>query len=524
MNSEQAELAIDEAFAQNRLQETNQSQAIWTLLSVVEDIHLKAMIIDQRSEKDLHVLIENTITAVTYPLRVLISNALPTDRVVCELVDQDYDAAVDWLEKAEQYTLFCLIFPLWHRNRVTIEIDGSNIVTAGWREQNFAYEAYNRLRRKNAKERPLIEPSESLLLEIQRQTRIEGSSIVINYDPKFVAYLLVELAPTLTQRYDMPGDWQTLGFTFREFTSVFTTVQVMMIARVLSRFQFAANIEGLGYSSSVWLVEAKELVLRLRRYTNLSVDLIELILNLLTFGSSNIRTPDIATQPVVDLGGDYYALSPFIWMNLNAERNLCALLNQIPDERVKYLEQVDRKEEAQRQEITTALEQIGLQVISGSLDNTDVDCAIIDRNERICLAVELKWFIEPSEIREVIARSVDLGKGVEQAAVIQNLFREEHPRLLDLLGIDSNYQFQALVGSQNWIGHSDIQCDEVPIVKVWHLVEVIQQSGLAYTIDWLRNRGYLPVEHEEFQIVETTVQLDDWVANWYGLEPLVATI
>ena len=47
------------------------------------------------------------------------------------------------------------------------------------------------------------------------------------------------------------------------------------------------------------------------------------VLRYLTFGEMGIRTPDIAIQPLVDLTNGQYAVSPFVFTHINAERNLC---------------------------------------------------------------------------------------------------------------------------------------------------------------------------------------------------------
>ncbi len=49
------------------------------------------------------------------------------------------------------------------------------------------------------------------------------------------------------------------------------------------------------------------------------------------------------------------------------------------------------------------------------------------------LCVEIKWFIEPAEIREVLARSEELSKGVDQALKITKAFKDADTRLLSLL-------------------------------------------------------------------------------------------
>lgn len=260
---------------------------------------------------------------------------------------------------------------------------------------------------------------------------------------------------------------------------------------------------------------------RLRRYTGIRTDALEKILSLITFGSSGVRDPDVATQPLVDLRNGCFALSPFVWLNINAERNLCVLLNQIPEQRNIYERLKNEKERLLREEMRSFLVPLGFDVRTGELDGTDVDIAIIDRAGRVCLCLELKWFIEPAEIREVREKTRELSTGVSQAKRIDALHQRRDGRLDTLLQIDDGYLFRAAVASHNWIGHADAQDDGVPIIKVWHLLNKIRDTGsLLEACDWMFDRGYLPKEGVDFAIVPIEISCGSWRCEWYGIKPL----
>jgi hypothetical protein len=114
----------------------------------------------------------------------------------------------------------------------------------------------------------------------------------------------------------------------------------------------------------------------------------------------------------------------------------------------------------------------------------------------------LKWFIEPAEAREITNRSLELKKGVSQIKKVNTAFQEGNTKLLEkILAIEKDYAFLGVVGSRNWIGHFDVQDEEVPIIKVWHLLELIKKNGsLKRIISFLKNREYLPVQDENYSI------------------------
>lgn len=275
---------------------------------------------------------------------------------------------------------------------------------------------------------------------------------------------------------------------------------------------------GMAYEGSVWTPRKEVLAKLLSRTTEVPADVVQEILRYLTFGEVGVRNPDIAIQPLLDIGNGHHAISPFLVTQVHAERNLCVLLNQVPADRRLYAELVDGKEGHLRLDTINSLSGRGFDFKHGHLDQTDVDLAIINHASRVCLCVELKWFIEPAEIREVMMRSEELAKGVSQAKKISALFRAGDERLLSLLGIERDYEFLAMVGSVNSIGRPGIQDSEVPIIKLWHLVEQIRKDGnLLDTLLWLRSRLYLPIENRDFKVVKMPIKCGPWRSNWYGI-------
>lgn len=395
------------------------------------------------------------------------------------------------------------------------------VVTHG-ADCNREYEAYNRLVRKEARPEP---DAASMPDELRRllasATTSKADGFYLKYNPKLVSALVSWLSPVFDSRQTLPEDWAFSGFTLRDYRAVYSTLQSMLFARHQVRYDLASSgMPGLGYRSSVWVVPLVELVARLRRYTGIQTNVLHKILVLLTFGSNGIRVPDIATQPLIDLKNGLYALSPFVWLSSAGERNLCVLLNQIPEQKRIYADLTNEKEAATKREIVAFLTPLALSFGEGNVKGTNVDLAIIDRANKACLCLELKWFIEPAEIREIVERTKDLATGVEQAKIVNGLFAQEDEQLIKgVLKIDPSYSFLSVVASQNWIGHADVQDPEVPIIKVWHLLSKIKECGsLPEVLRWLRQREYLPLEGRDFSIVPMEISCGAWKAIWYGIK------
>jgi hypothetical protein len=338
---------------------------------------------------------------------------------------------------------------------------------------------------------------------------IKSDSFRVNFNPSLAARLVSSLAPNMGSRYTLPHNWQFNTFTLEQYRRVLLTLQALMLGWHTVRTIVANNgTQGMGYRSSVWVVPYAELLAR--------------IADLITFGSNQIRDPDISVQPLVDLKNGFYAIDPFVLLNTNVERNLCVLLNQIPSERAAYSRLSNDKEAATKAEIIQVLASHGFDFRSGPVAGTNTDLAVIDRTNKVCLCLELKWFIEPAEIREVEQRTEELAQGIVQAKKIKRLFETGDTHLLEkVLDIDLEYTFLCAVGSVNWIGFGDVQDEEIPIIKVWHLLRLLKETGsLLGAIKWLRNRDYLPKEGLACCVEPWEITCGIWSATWYGIKPL----
>lgn len=521
----EAEEEIDRSFASNALKNEGYAQAVWTLLSMNEDYFVKVM---HQQPEDADIFTDIHMNALTYPLRVCHGECpVESKKLVKKLIDEHYKLAWDWIELAiNGYFNFHSLFPLWYRGKLELAVEEKRLIVKTPR-QDKAYEAYNRLVPKDAKpERSLERPAPDFFRVVALKTTARSDWFRVNFDPQLVAELVALLTPVVSHHHSLPDGWTFGDFTLGQFKTVMITVQAMMTGWFTARYDLAAaGMPGMGYTSSVWVVPKDELAARLRRYTGVEGAALTKVLELLTFGSSGIRNPDIATQPLVDLRNGSYALSPFVWMGINAERNFCALLNQIPEQRKVYSRLINEKETLLREEIEDFLAPLGLDARHGELGGTDLDLAIVDRKDRCCLCLELKWFIEPAEIREIEERTEELKNGIVQAKKLRALYERRDDRLLrDVLGIEPDYLFSAAVASHNWIGHAEAQDNDIPIIKVWHLLHHIRDCGsLREAMDWLSKRKYLPVVGTDFEVSPMETSCGGWTCEWYGIKPVRGT-
>ena len=282
-----------------------------------------------------------------------------------------------------------------------------------------------------------------------------------------------------------------------------------------------------GIASSLLVMSRAALSAKVLRYSNLARKVAIAIIEDMTLGARGISLTeaDPTLQPLIPLNEERYAIVPQLWINSAAERNFVALINRLPKDKAIYLSLVQDKEAVMRERIVDALNRpvwrykFG-RVLSGRLP--DIDLAIIDPANRCCLLLELKWFLDPAEPRELLEKSEEIRKGIAQLSRLKKALQQKDASLLNRLEIESDYSIGYVVISENWIGYSTAQDPEIPVVREHHVTKKLQSSeNLSVTLDWLSQRKYLPQEGIHYRFVEDISQVGSWRLRWYALESLV---
>ncbi|WP_305815380.1 hypothetical protein [Photobacterium leiognathi] len=523
MNIRKIENEIDAAFEDNILTLIPYSQSIWELLSYLEHKHYELSVMEG-SIHDKSACVDNMINFITHPLRVCFKMCTRRKYALKAAYSQfNANAAHEWYGKAYDYNNFCSIFPLVHRKELSLDIKGYDLKTNKDLSQGVPYEAYNRFVHKTgANERSNVDTL-AILDAVREHTFYIGTKLAISWTAALSKLVISIFKGSQVSRYHLPESWKFSRFTFGEFREIAIAISALSYARYAITTLNAEEFPENGYSQRVWLISKNEFIKILIESTELAKVTVMSVLEYLTFGSKGINYPDAATQPLFDLEDGNLAISPFLFINSDVERNACALFNQIEEDKAIYSSLVDDKEKILFEELKDELAILGYRCESGKVSGTDLDMAIIDDENRFVLTVELKWFIEPAEIREVNQRSQEITKGINQAKVIRTLLESNDENLYqNILKIDSGYKHCSIVGSFNLIGYDGVQDEEIPVIKVGNLMSLIKScSSLSRVAELLNNRQYLPVPNKDYNVVTINIQSGNWNCKWYGLKSLV---
>ena len=520
------EKEVDNYYKSNPLLKLPFATAAWSLLAYAEEYMLKEQIDGIVGIQNLHALGSDFITELEHPVFWLHRDCEQGGKVSLTYNRDIYNASKDLFELGQKYDWFIFAYTCASgEDRVLdLALQGTTIQPTGDFFASIEYEAYNILVDAHEPEEAQFDlnPDDSPGTAIFHSVRVQGDRFRYELNPKMVVDMKKYLQPLFDRMFLLPSEWQFSCYTLGDFQKVFETVcaiaHIHWTAHIIAVNQ---KVTHKGYLDSIYVLTYGKLIRYIARCSDMSPIIVKNVLDDLTYGNRGIERPVPALQSLIKLNSKHYAIVPNIWICTSAERNFTTLLNRLPDQKI-YEKFTNEKEDLMKERFTTGLCDKDFKFISGNITNlTDVDFAIVNHSEKACLLLELKWFIAPTTARERIDKSKEIKKGISQVLKLKQAFADNHRPLLDKLSIDSSYRFEGVVVSENWIGYGNVQSPEVPVIRANHLIAKLKATdSLQATMEWLKDRKYLPKEGEHFKVCRPTTTIGAWSLKWYGIKSL----
>lgn len=519
---------VKDYYKSNPLMELHFATAAWSFLSFVED-YMLIRTMEINNLRDLHIQGSEFLVELEHSLSWLIRTCKPEGQIPFTFNEHNYESANDLFELGKKHESFVFAYTLSKHNWIELKVSDFTIQPTGDFFENYEYEAYNILIDANL----FVEASSSVNFEgfpidaIESTLRVAGDRFHYKLNPKMVSDTITFLKPLFDEIFMLPSEWKFSRYTLGDFQKVFqsicATAHIHWIARIMA---MTRGCEAMGNIDSLYILTFEEMLRRIVRYSGVPAEIVKHILDDMTYGKGTkkgaISHSELAMRPLIKLNSDYYAIVPHVWICSSPERNFTALLNWLESEREIYLTLASKeKESLMRKRITTNLSDIGIRFVSGT-NQPNVDLAIINDSEKACLLLELKWFIAPTVARERVEKSKTIKKGTSQIQNLKQAFADNSRPLLDKLNIDSSYRVEGVVVSQNWIGYANVQSPDVPVVRTEDLVRKMNSTdNLQTTMDWLKNREYLPKEGKHFKMVdEDSITIGNWTLKLHAIDLL----
>ena len=523
---EAVEREIDSDYRRNHFANIIFSEAAWYFLAFCEDRQFKSIEVDRvGTHQDLAVDVDGFVNSMKTPLRWLWRACKPGSKVSRRYNAKCYQASWDLTNLASNYDVFELVYVYARAGVIKVDLQGDTIVATAPFGTDSRFEAYDRL---------YTEPDGGqqaagvkFLRDVADTVTVAGQHFSYKIDAQVVMRGIKELSPVLGAHCTLPASWTLPRYSLGEFRAVAFALQVRAMIHHVARVEAARRgCIGIGYIDSVLVLEKSCLLGKLRKYVGLSEQVISDIVRDLTFGEHDVRNPDPALQPLIPLTPTLIAIPPGLFIDVNMERNFAVLLNRFPDERDAYSRLSTEREGLSRERAITQLKPLGLRFWSGRIpgrpDLPDVDLAIIDDRDFVCLVLELKAFLQPAEPREILEKSEEIARGVVQADKLENASRLNPGVVTTPLGIGDRYRLSFAVASETSIGTHDVQSQTIPVVRTSHLVRrLVGGCSLSDVCHWLSAREYLPVEGRHYAIVDRAARVGRWNTKWYAIKPLM---
>ena len=521
------EKEIDNHYKSNPLVELPFATAAWSFLAFAE---LKTLMDEfrQPTSQEQETMGNNFVNELKHPMSWLFGACEQGGQIPSAYDDKVFQASWDLFKLGKKYQWFEAAYTFASHGWVELELEGSTIQPIGDLFTEMEYEAYGRLIRAHQSDEALslVDFSNFPTNAIGHSVKIKGNRFKYKLNPRIVSDTIKFMRPAFNIMFSLPIEWQFSRYSLGDFQSVFKALSAIAYIHAMVRREVMTlgyECDNIGYADSIYVPTCDELLRRVVRYSGVSDTKVQSIFDDLAYGNRDIKHLDPALQPLIKLNSDKYAIMPHLWLCSSAERNLTVLLNRIPTEKQIYAKLVDEKEDLMRKHFTANLSDKDFKFICGNVAKLpDIDLAIVDDSEKACLLLEFKWFIAPAEFREVVEKSEEIKKGIDQSLKFKEAFRDNHELLLKKLGIDVSYRFETIVVSQNWIGEANVQNPEVPVIRADHLIAKLKAAeSLRSTMDWLKNREYLPKEGKDFEVHGITSTIGKWNLKWSTTRPLI---
>lgn len=520
---EAVERDIDGEYLRNYLTSLPFSEAAWYFLAFCEEMQFKSLEVDPvAGPHDLACSADELVNGMKTPLRWLWRTCKTGTKVPRRYSSKSYQASWDFARLSQEYGFFEAAYVYARAGTISVDLQGDTIVTSTPFGGDSRYEAYDRL---------YIEPStgqqatgRAFLRDVAKTVAVEDDRFFYKVDPDVVTRGIKALSPIFEDRHWLPSSWAFRSYSLGEFRAVASVLQVRAMMHYVARVEAARRgCVGMGYANSVLVMDKMQLLSRLKKYTAIGEAVIAAVVRDLTFGARGIRNPDPALQPLISLTRKLIAIPPALLIASNMERNLTVLLNCIPSERDTYTRLSMGRENVSRERIMTQLRTQDLRFWNGQIpgrrDLPDVDLAIINDREFTCLLLELKAFVQPAEPRELLERSEEIERGIEQVSMLRTAWQTNPHDVTAPLKIDDRYSLCFAVASETSIGTHAVQSKSIPVVWTSHLVRrILQSTSLSEVCRWLSAREYLPVEGRHYEIADIVARVGSWKVKWYGIK------
>jgi hypothetical protein len=263
-------------------------------------------------------------------------------------------------------------------------------------------------------------------------------------------------------------------------TAYWTAAQSLSLYHLLSIHWGGVrhNLRGLGVNQICLQTSRDEYIADISRISGLPKGATTAITSALTLGTDT-TAPDPALQPLVPIGAGRLAILGSTILSSNWSRNMLSLHARVSRATFDASSAVFEKEmiEKIRALIGDRHQCLSAIHIPTKYGPEEIDILLIDKANHSIMIVELRWMLQPGDVREVINRAKAVGEKVTQAARKVERARISLPMILARLGLTSGaWTVNGIVVIDGFGGRPSSIPKKIPVVPQSVFIKAISSS------------------------------------------------
>ncbi len=326
----------------------------------------------------------------------------------------------------------------------------------------------------------------------------------------------------------LPDNWVFPWSNATQARAYYTSLQAICAYHLLSVHFGAAKggLEGCGFDQLCLRLAPRDLNNLLARVSQLPLPTVEAITAALTYGEKTL-TPDPAMQPLIPVGDQELGALGTMILSSNWSRNMLSLharVNKKTFDAQSKLFELAMTERLAR-ELPSRFPHKTARQVPTSTKPEDIDLVLVDEGTKTILFGELRWMLQPGDIREVLNRKQVIAEKVDQVARKVTKAQEALPKVLEYLGLtEGHWKILGAVVIEGYGGDPSPIPKEYPVVpgdiflraikKCPNLLHAhaalctplwLPRRGIDFQNDWQREiSDELTFDMPTFQIGETS--------------------
>lgn len=521
---QEVELLIDEGLAKVSFLHPLADISIWHLFTVSEDrIRLLFNGYIKKDEMDFYSIIDESKYELRHAITQVLNSSSNTSITLPDKTNPTlYERAAELLQEAGTYENLSRIVASTYSSDCYFKKVASGYKLEGQSRGGFRYSVLEVLGHGSNMEPDVTGvlyewlqngaynvEGQFILESLTNSGRIKRSKVIYDYQPSIAC----GIASQLPQREiiipeGFKFDW---GGSFETHVMI-NSLMVRCLYHVLSIELVARKnqIRGGGESSLVLILTKEQLIADIQVLADFEYETICKFVEMLTFGNKAI-TPDIALQPLYFSKSGQFMIPCYHILNSNIQRNLLSLLAKI--DKKQFDKQSDIFEKIMISQLEVSLQSWKHYSLNKEYKvngvKEEIDGLIIDKNSKTVLLMELRWILQPGDVREVYNKIKATSSKVNQLArkitFVEDNLSEIILRTTGCLNdflISDNWQVKGVVVIQGF-GGTVSQHESIPIVTLDIFKKaIINSNSLRELHSWINGLSWLPSEDHDFKLDE----------------------